>query len=343
MRVVVVGSTGNVGIALVDALVAGGAEVLGLARRRPTAHGVAGFRQADITTDDLVGHFRGADVVVHLAWIFQPTHRPSVTWRVNVEGTERVLRAAAEAGVGALVCASSVGAYSPGPGHVVDESWPTHGYPEAAYGREKAYVERLLDIFAAERPNVRVVRLRPGFIFQPAAGPQQVRLFAGPLAPTSLLRPGRLPVVPWPAGLRIQALHAADAAEAYRLAIESDASGAFNIAADPVVDEAAAQEVFGARVVTIPPELAKGALRVGWLAHLVPAEPALLDLARSLPVMSTERARRVLGWSPRSSSVEALRAGLAGMAEGAGGPTPPLQPASLGSSLRGLARRAGKA
>jgi len=56
----------------------------------------------------------------------------------------RVFDAVAAARVPALVYASSVGAYSPGPKDVpVAESWPTHGWPEASYTREKAYAERL--------------------------------------------------------------------------------------------------------------------------------------------------------------------------------------------------------
>ena len=48
--------------------------------------------------------------------------------------------------VGAVVYASSVGAYSPSPkDRAVDEGWPTDGWPSAAYIREKAYLERVLD------------------------------------------------------------------------------------------------------------------------------------------------------------------------------------------------------
>src|SRR5947209_5880682 len=150
MRVVIVGATGNAGSALVAALEAEPVvdEVVGIARR--TAAPVPGqtktrFVAADITRDDLVPHLRGADSVVHLAWFFQPTHRPEITWHTNVHGSERVFRAAVDAGVRNVVYASSVGAYSPGKGRIVDEQWPTHSLPVAGYGREKAYVERLLD------------------------------------------------------------------------------------------------------------------------------------------------------------------------------------------------------
>ena len=105
----------------------------------------------------------------------------------NVAGTARLLTAASEAGVPRLVVASSVGAYSPGLGAAVDETWPTHGIPTAAYSREKAYVERMLDEFEARHPSTRVVRLRPGFILRREASVQQRRLFGGPFAPARTL------------------------------------------------------------------------------------------------------------------------------------------------------------
>ena len=45
-----------------------------------------------------------------------------MTWEANAVGSARVLAAAEEAGAGALVHASSEGAYAPGPGRKVDES-----------------------------------------------------------------------------------------------------------------------------------------------------------------------------------------------------------------------------
>ena len=151
LRVVVVGATGNVGTSVVEALGrdAQVGSVVGLARRLPGgAPPKTVWARADVTTDDLVAHFRGADAVVHLAWMFQPTHDHLATWRNNVLGAIRVFEAVAEAGVPALVYSSSVGAYSPADGdRPVDESWPTHALPTAAYGREKSYLERVLDRF----------------------------------------------------------------------------------------------------------------------------------------------------------------------------------------------------
>src|SRR3954454_374428 len=128
----------------------------------------------------MVSQFQGADAVVHLARSFQPTHRPDITWHNNVVGSERVLTAVADAGVRTFVYASSVGAYSPGKGRVVEEQWPTHSPPSAGCGREKAYVERLHDRFECERPEVRVVLMPPTFLFVRLAASDQRRIFADP-------------------------------------------------------------------------------------------------------------------------------------------------------------------
>src|SRR3954451_12986405 len=118
MRIVVVGASGNAGTSVLDAL---GADpevesIIGIARRRPSWDPPkVSWVQADVTRDDLTPALRGADAVVHLAWLIQPSHDEPAMRRVNVDGSSRVFRAVADAGVPALIYASSVGAYSPGP------------------------------------------------------------------------------------------------------------------------------------------------------------------------------------------------------------------------------------
>ncbi len=108
-----------------------------------------------------------------------------------------------------------------------------------------------------------------------------------------LVRPDLLPVILDLPGLRFQALHSLDAAHAYRLAILRPVSGAFNIAAEPVLDARTLGELFGARPVRLPAWPVRAAVAAAWRLHLVPASPMLVDLALSLPVMDTTRARSV--------------------------------------------------
>ena len=334
MRVVVVGATGNVGSSVVEVLAADDQvdSIVGIARRRPTWQPPkTTWVQADVSRDDLDGQFAGADAVIHLAWIFQPTHDELATWRNNVLGSIRVFDAVARAGVPVLVYASSVGAYSPGPDDDgVDESWPTHALPTAAYGREKSYLERVLDGFERDHADIRVVRMRPGFIFKREAATEQRRLFGGPLVPTSLIRPALLPVVPDLPGLRLQALHSRDAAHAYRLALIRPVHGAFNLAAEPVLDARTLGEILGARPIKLPVPPIRAAVAAAWNLHLLPASPTLVDLALSLPVMDTARARSELGWTPTISSLDTIREFLEGLRDGSGMDTPPLDPKAGG-------------
>jgi nucleoside-diphosphate-sugar epimerase len=199
------------------------------------------------------------------------------------------------------------------------------------YARHKAEVERVLDRFERENPDIRVARLRPGLIFKRDAATEIRRLFVGPLLPSPLVRPSLIPIVPDPHGrLVFQAVHSLDVGEAYRLALHSDAGGAFNVAADPVLDPAALARLFGARVVRVPPRLLVGAAAISWRLRLQPSPRGWVDMALAVPVMDTARAREVLGWRPRRSSEESLLELLEGMRDGEGLPTPPLDPASSG-------------
>jgi UDP-glucose 4-epimerase len=330
MRIVVVGATGNVGTSLLDALADEPAveSVLGIARRRPEIElPKVEWTQADVSSDELVPHFRGADCVVHLAWKIQPSRDPGALYATNVHGSSRVFLAVAEAGVPALVYASSVGAYSPGPkGRRVGEDWPTGGIPSSLYSRHKAEVERILDHLERDRPETRIVRMRPALIFKREAATGVRRLFAGPLLPTPLLRPGLVPFVPDLPRLRVQGVHSRDVGEAYRLAVVGDVGGAFNIAAEPVLDPPELARILRARRVRVPEGLARGLAALTWRLHLQPTPPGWLDLGLNVPLLDSTRAQTELGWEPRRRADEALLELMAGMREGAGAPTPPLDP-----------------
>jgi nucleoside-diphosphate-sugar epimerase len=328
MRVVIVGATGNVGTSVLDALSDESRveEIVAVARRSPQrVPPRTRFLQADIVSSDLEPIFTGADAVVHLAWLIQPGRDESVTYAVNVRGSERLFNAAAAAKVPLLVYASSVGAYSPGPkDSFVDESWPTEGIPSSFYARHKAIVERQLDRLEREQPQMRVARMRPGLIFKGAAATEIRRLFAGPLLPGGLVRPGLIPVVPDVPRLRFQAVHSLDVGDAYRRALLSDSRGAYNLAAEPTLGPPQLASVLRARPVRMPAAALRAGAAVTYKLRLQPSEPGWVDMALAVPLMKTGRARRELGWEPRFSSTEALEELLAGMRAGRDADTPPL-------------------
>ncbi|MCU1360663.1 MAG: nad-dependent epimerase/dehydratase [Ilumatobacteraceae bacterium] len=335
MRVVVIGATGNVGSATVRALATDSEieSVVGVARRLPLEAfaldepGAAKvtWQRADISTD-VLDVVRGADAVVSLAWQIQPSHDELQMARTNVVGTRRVLDAVLTHRVPALVYASSVGAYAPGPKSPVDERWPATGIRSSTYSRHKAEVESMLDAVELLHPDLRITRMRTSLVFQRAAASEIHRLFLGALLPWHLPRFARL--VPNSERLAFQATHADDVADAYVSAVKRNLGGAFNIAADPVLTGDVIAKAVGGRAVPLPMYLIRTAMQAGYMARMQPAEAGWLDMAVQTPIMDTRRARDELDWSPVVSSTAALVELLHGIGEGFGIGTAPLQPRS---------------
>ena len=185
MHIAITGASGNAGTALLRNLQGqlsrkpGSLQLTGISRRRPDTSQApyAGVRwhTLDVGLESdrprLEAALAGVDSVVHLAWQIQPNRDLKQLHRSNVTGTRIVLEAAGKAGVKHIVCASSVGAYSKAPkDRRTDETWPAGGITGSHYSRHKAAQEELLDAFMAAEPGISVARLRPGLIFQGAAG-----------------------------------------------------------------------------------------------------------------------------------------------------------------------------
>lgn len=357
MRIAVVGGSGNAGTALLRRLASDETvtSVAAVARRVPTGnppppYDIASWAGVDVGapgSDEqvvlpLARAFAGADAVVHLAWAIQPSHDRRRLAEVNVVGTRRVLHAVLRAGVPHVVVASSVGAYSPAPDDVPrSEAWPTDGVRSSSYSVDKAAQERLLDEVEDAHPDLRVARLRPALVFQRAAGHEIRRYFLGPFVPARRLGQ-TLPALPWPAGYRLQAVHADDLAAAYREAVVRRVRGPFNIAAPDVLHgQDLADLLADGRLSELPPKVVRSALWAAWHARLVPVGPGWLDMAANAPVLDTTRAERELGWRPRHSGLEAVGEVVQGIAHGAGTASPPLRPRDLRAQRRRafLARR----
>jgi nucleoside-diphosphate-sugar epimerase len=315
--ITVTGASGNLGTALVDVLAADErvGEIRAVARRPPDGEGGATSPKvrwfgADVTADDLGPALVGADAVVHLAWMIQPSWDLDGMRRTNVDGSTRVFEAAVDAGVPAIVHASSVGAYAAGPkDRPVDEGWAIGGHPGHPYSEHKAEVEAVLDRIEADHPAVRVVRMRPALMFTPDAGLELRRYFL-PRLPglTAVLRPGLVDRVP----TRFQVVHTADAARGFAEAALRPVRGAYNLATDDVI---------GGRPVPalrVPARLAAAAT---WRAHLQPLDPGWITLVFRSPILDAARARTDLDWAPSMTGHEALAEGLAGIRRTRDAPT----------------------
>lgn len=326
MRIVIVGATGNLGTALLRRLHEEPTvtDIVGISRREPDSS-VAPYRGVSWHALDvgspsapkaLARIFAGADVVVHLAWQLQPNHDEAKLWRTNVTGTKNVLAAVAAARVPQLSYSSSVAAYSPGPKtQRVDEAWPTGGIHTSHYSRHKAINERALDRFEEQYPTIVVSRLRPALVFQRRAASEIAGLFIGRLIPTGWLGSVRPPVLPMPLQAISQVVHADDVADAFWRVIDRQAAGAFNIATEPVVDPPLVASVLRSRWVPVRLRTVRALMWVSWKLRLQTSDPGWIDIAATVPVMSTARARDELGWTPRVPATVALEDLLRGVAE----------------------------
>lgn len=345
MRVLVTGASGNVGVTLVRHLAEEPSigTIVGVATRPPKDWQPPGveWHARDLASDRLDGLLEGIDAVVHLAWQLQPTRDVRDLHRTNILGTQRLLAATGRARVRAIVAASSVGAYSPAPRTQppVTEAWPTHGTPTSAYSRQKAYVERLLDVHERDHPGTRVVRMRTAVVLDPEAASQQRRFFLGSLLPNRAVRPAAIPLIP--DVLRLQVVHARDVADAYRRAVLQDVRGAFNVAAPPVLTNDRLASILEARPVSVPERALRLAVRASWRLRMIPVDVGWLDMGLSVPIMATDRVRDELGWQPTVDAEEAVRAAMAAIRAGRGGPTPTLEPDDERARASELATRQG--
>lgn len=353
MRIAVVGATGNTGTAVLRALHRHPeiTEVVGIARRLPDTeiepYDQCEWRSIDIAAasteadavQSLTDAFRGCDAVIHLAWLIQPNDRRELLEHVNVEGTRRVARAVAEAGVEHLVVASSVGVYSPDEARdalrkdgteppLRDEEFPNQGIDSSHYSADKASQEEVLDDFEALHPGVTVTRMRPALLFQGDAASSIQRYFIGKAVPSRLLAPGSMLSLPLPSGLRIQALHTDDVAEAYVAAVLAKKGGAFNVAADDILGPQELADILTStgKYMEMPPAIVRAAVVTAHRSGVIPADAGWIDMAMQVPLMDTTKAKTELDWSPKRTAADALRELLEGLAEGRGHASPVLRP-----------------
>ena len=359
MRIVITGATGNLGTALLRRLATdapndtgfgGPHQIVGVARRTPPdapPYAGAAWHALDLGEPDARGQllplFAGADVVVHLAWLFQPSRDIDYLERVGVGGSRAVLEAADAAGVPHLVHVSSVGAYAPagfsdaGDKRRVDESWPTDGIDTLAYSKHKSAVERLLDAYEREHSDggVRIARMRPGFVLQREAGSALLRYGLPGYVPAWVLRV--VPVLPVDRRLLIPVVHTRDVADALVRALHRRATGAFNLAGEPPVSRDDIAAALGARPIHVPAAALSALLRATWRGHVQPLDPGWLDLGFAVPLMDTTRARTELGWTPTVDARDALREAIEGMQDRAGTASPVLRPRSMLVQLKKMA------
>lgn len=329
LTVAVTGPTGTFGFGLVPLLQADSRieRIVGVARRPfdPAAHGWTKmeYRRGDVRDPEALREaFAGADVVVHLAFMITGTASRQTIRAINVEGTLGAFEAAAAAQVTRFVYASSVAAYGFHPDNPVgmNEEWPVRPAARLFYAQEKAELEGLLGEQAAEHPSVGLYLLRPPIVLGPhAVGAKDV--LPAPVAAAArrmlgLAQQLRVPIpVPAPE-LPMQFIHEEDVGQAlFRCVLGEGPPGAYNIAGEGVLTAADVLRELGLTPIPVPVGLATTLARAAALIPPLPFVPPAtewVEAASHPAIMDTSKAVRELGWQPRYSALEAVRATLRG-------------------------------
>ncbi len=327
LTVAVTGPTGTFGFGLIPLLEADQriARIVGIARRPfdPQQHGWSKmeYRRGDVREPEALKQaFEGADVVVHLAFMITGTASRETIRAINVEGTLNAFDAAATAGAGRFVYASSVAAYGFHPDNPIGmtEDWPTRPAAHLFYAQEKAELEQLLREQADAHPDLALYLLRPPIVLGPHAIGAKDTL-PEPLA--SLTRraldfANRLPVpipVPTP-DLPMQFIHEDDVGQALLRCVVADGPpGAYNIAGDGIVTAADVVRELGLTPITVPAGITQAAARAAasvQLPSFAPPATEWVEAASHPAIMDTTKAKRELGWQPKYTGLDALRATL---------------------------------
>ncbi|MCL4506918.1 MAG: NAD-dependent epimerase/dehydratase family protein [Chloroflexi bacterium] len=196
--VLITGATGCVGANLVEAVTQHGWRARALRRATSSLRALDGLSYepviGDVTDcDSLVAAMRGVEIVFHAAAVAD-YWRSSLEqlYRVNVDGTRNVLRAAAACGVRRVVFTSSVAALGVPPfGHSANETSVYNLPPDRFhYGYSKALAEQIVLQFVAD--GLDAVIVNPAVV----VGPRDVNLIGGSL----LIEEKRIGIPVYPPG-----------------------------------------------------------------------------------------------------------------------------------------------
>ena len=292
------------------------------------------FHKVDLTLPtadaDLAAIFlrEGVDTVVHVAFLSVPTHNSAWAHELESIGTMHVLNAAGEARVHKLVMLSTTLVYGARPQNpnFLSEAHEPKGHPRSRFINDKLEAERQARRFARENPQAVVTTLRAGATLGPRIDNFATRFFARPVCPVLM---GYDPL--------LQLLHEDDLVEAFRLAVDEDHPGLYNVVGEGVLPYTTILAMLGRIPLPLPTSIAYRLSQALWMTQVFDSPPNFLDFIRFLCVADGDKARREMGFVPRRD-IKATIADFAGVQRG-GFAAPPAT-GSLGST-RGATPLAG--
>jgi dihydroflavonol-4-reductase len=310
VRIFLTGGTGFIGGHVARKLRERGDDVVALARSPEKAAELRKLGcevvEGDLTdTEALRRGMEGVDAAIHGAAIYKvgipKSERPAM-WETNVVGTEHVLDAAIDAGVGRIVYVSTVNVFGDTGGEVVDESYErdeSDGF--VSYYDETKYRSHQIARDRIEK-GAPIVIVQPGGVYGPGdhseLGNQLGQLQEGKLRMKAFPELGlNLVYVEDVANGVLLALDKGKLGEAYVLGGELSTLGG-------LIDKAAAVLNRKPPRLTLPPLMAKASAPLGPVIGPLMGYPPNMGEAISAShnvtyLAKDDKARRELGYSPR--------------------------------------------
>jgi nucleoside-diphosphate-sugar epimerase len=307
MRAFVTGGTGFIGSRVLKRLRDRGDDVVVLARSPDKASGLdAEVVQGDLGDADAIRRgVEGCQAVFHIAADYRvgmPKSKREEMYDANVRGTERILDAAAAAGVERIVYVSTVNAFGNTNGRTVDESYSRdEGDGFVSYYDETKYAAHKL---AADRAaqGAPVVIVQPGLVYGPGD-----HAIVGELIDQASR--GKMPAKAFPE-LGYNAVFVDDVADGIVLAHDKGRVGESYVLGGEIttqgklIDKAA--EIGGEKPprMTVPPVMLKAMIPIGRFVGpamgLPPNFREMISAAHNVTYLARDdKAREELGYRPR--------------------------------------------
>ncbi|MFA6034316.1 MAG: NAD-dependent epimerase/dehydratase family protein [Myxococcota bacterium] len=237
------------------------------------------------------------DCVAHLAFIGNPVHNSQWVHELEVIGTLKVLNACAVAKVGKFVMWSLTMVYGAHPSNpnFLREDHAKRGAPGVQFVNDKLEAETEVLKFAAKHPDMLVTLLRTCTILGPTVNNVVTKLLSRK-------------VVLCPMGFDplMQFVHEVDVTDAFKLAIDRDFPGDFNIVGNGVLTLSTMLKMAGKVPLPVPYSLGRALHNAMWSAQFSRIPPGFLDYFRYIWIADGTKAQEVMGFTPKYSSKEAL-------------------------------------
>jgi UDP-glucose 4-epimerase len=259
--------------------------------------------QADIRKKKLEDVFRRSrpHAFIHMGIHHDPRISRGEAYSFNVIGSQKVFEACVKFGVKKVVVLSSANVYGPSPDNpnFLPEETPLLAAQRFSEVRDLIEVDMLAQSFMWKHPEIETVILRPVHII----GPRIKN------ASSNFLRL-RHPITVLGFDPMVQLIHEEDACRAMMLALKPGARGVFNITGPGEVPLSAVLRELKRQPVPLPHFLVRTVLKQLFDARLSSFPPGELDHIQFLCNVDGSRAVRELGWQPRHSLRDTIRAVL---------------------------------